>query len=96
VTVRRVPRRALTYLRPASEVDVLTVAECARRMRMRAAPCRAWLVQLSLIATLTVGGVVVAERVVWGRVVAVLSGRRQDEPERTGRRVLLPAKTHGA
>jgi hypothetical protein len=54
------------------------------------------LVQLSLIATLTVGGVVVAERVVWGRVVAVLSGRRQDEPERTGRRVLLPAKTHGA
>ena len=96
MATRRVSRRALTYLRPASEVDVLTVAECARRMRMRAAPCRAWLVQLGLIATLTVGGVVVAERVVWGRVVAVLSGTPQGAPAKPGRSVMLSAKTHGA
>ena len=96
MTVRRVKRRTLSYLRPMSEAEVLTVQECAHRMRMRAAPCRAWLVQLGLIATLTVGGVVVAERVVWGRVVAVLSGTPQGAPAKPGRSVMLSAKTHGA
>ena len=93
---RRVRRRTLSYLRPMSEAEVLTVQECARRMSLRAAACRSWLTRLNLLARIHLDGELVAERVVWGRVVAVLSGAPQATPATPGRRVLLPAKTHGA
>lgn len=93
-TPRRVRRRTLSYLRPMSEAEVLTVQECARRMSLRAASCRAWLTQLGLLARIHLDGELVAERVVWGRVVAVLSGTPQAAAA-PGRRVLLSAKTHG-
>lgn len=92
---RRVRRRTLSYLRPMSEAEVLTVQECARRMSLRAASCRAWLTRLGLLARIHLEGELVAERVVWGRVVAVLSGTPQAAAAAPGRRVLLSAKTHG-
>jgi hypothetical protein len=95
-TPRRVKRRTLSYLRPMSEAEVLTVQECARRMSLRAASCRSWLARLGLLARIHLEGELVAERVVWGRVVAVLSGTPQGAPAKPGRSVLLSAKTHGA
>jgi hypothetical protein len=78
-----------------SDAEVLTVQECARRMSLRAAPCRVWLARLGLLARIHLEGELVAERVVWGRVVAVLSGTPQAAAAAPGRRVLLSAKTHG-
>lgn len=61
------PPLRVEVVRPHSEADVLTVAETAKRLRIRRADCQAWLERLGLLVD--VAG---SPRVVWGSVIRAL------------------------
>jgi hypothetical protein len=87
VTVRRVKRRTLLYLRPVSEADMLTPVELARRMGGRRAEVMAWARSVGIVSLFPWG-----ERVVWKRVLEVAGAvQPAEEAKRSGpRTAVLP------
>ena len=68
-----------------SDVDVLSIAECARRLDAPRVDVEAWLRQIGIISKLPF-----AERVVWGAVVRALDPATA-QPAASGKRtVRLP------
>ena len=91
VTIRRVKRRTLAYLRPMSEAEVLTPVELARRLGGRREDAMAWARSMGLVSILPWG-----ERVVWGRVLAVLGAiQPAEEAKRPGPRTAVLPRAFG-
>lgn len=76
------PQTRVEVVRPYSEADVLTVAETAKRLRIRRADCQAWLERLGLLVD--VAG---SPRVVWGSVIRALQA---PEPPKQAARGFRP------
>lgn len=77
------PPLRIEIVRPWADADVLTVAEAARRLKLRRADCQAWLERLGLLVD--VAG---SSRVVWGSVIQVLQAK--PEPPKQAARGFRP------
>ena len=88
---RRVRRRTLSYLRPMSEAEVLAPEDLARRLGGRRETVMQWARDLGIVASTPWG-----ERVVWGRVLAVLGAvPTVEQGKRAGPRTAVLPKTYG-